>query len=249
MTPLSVIVITRNEEKNVVACLESVGWAEDIIVIDSHSADRTRELARQCGAKVFERAWEGYAAAKEFGVAQASHPWVFWLDADERVSPELAEELRTLLVSEPREAGYEVARKAYFIGKWIRHCGWYPGYVMRLFRKDRVRFHDRRVHEYATVDGPVGRLHADLIHHTDRTLYHYLKKFNRYTSLAAEDRDGGSRRFHIADLLLRPPLTFLRMYLLRGGMLDGRHGLILSLFSSSYVFVKYAKWWELSRRP
>ncbi len=248
MTPLTVIVITRNEEKNIAECLGSVRWADDIIVVDAHSTDRTRELARQCGATVFERPWEGYAAAKEFAVGQAAHPWVLWLDADERVSPELAEELHSLLASEPREAGYEVARKAYFVGKWIRHCGWYPGYVMRVFRKDHVRFHDRRVHEYATVDGPVGRLQSDLIHYTDRTLYHYLKKFNRYTTLAAEDRDDGPRRVRIVDLLLRPPLTFLRMYILRGGIMDGRHGLLLSLFSSAYVFVKYAKWWELSRR-
>ncbi len=249
MTALSVIVIAHNEEHNIAACLESVAWADDLVVVDAQSTDRTREMAANCGAKVFERAWDGYASAKRFALEQTAHPWVLWLDADERVTPELAAELQALIAGNPREAGYDVARRAYFLGRWIRHCGWYPGYVLRLFRKECVQFHDQRVHEYASVNGPVGRLRSDLLHYTDDTLYHYLKKFNRYTSLAAEDRDGGNRQVHRRDVVLRPPFAFLRMYILRGGFLDGRHGLVLSLLSSAYVFAKYAKWWELSRRP
>ena len=244
--PLSVIIITRNEERNIEACLQSVAWAAERIVVDAESTDRTCAIAASCGASVVVRAWEGYAAAKSTAVGHATHPWILWLDADERVMEDLAQEITLLLAGEPAHAGYDVARRAYFLGRWIRHCGWYPGRVVRLFRRDRARFEAPRVHEHLVVDGSIGRLQGDLLHFTDETLYHYLKKLNRYTTLAAEDRRDRGATFRLADLLLRPPLTFLRMYLLRRGFLDGRHGLVLSLCSAGYVFMKYAKGWELS---
>jgi glycosyltransferase involved in cell wall biosynthesis len=247
--PLSVLVITRNEENNIVDCLESVGWADDIVVVDAGSSDRTVELARRFTQKVFVTPWGGFSEAKEFALRQASNEWVLWLDADERVPPALGAEIReTLADGAPSYAGFRLARRAYFLGKWIRHCGWYPGYVLRLFRRDAGAFNRSRVHERLELRGPAGRLRNDLLHFTDETLYHYFSKFNTYTSLAAEDAHEAGRSSSAYDLLLRPPYLFFRMYLFRGGFLDGMHGLVLSLCSAGYVFVKYAKLNELGRR-
>lgn len=246
---LSVIVITSNEERNIAGCLGTVSWADEIVVVDSTSSDRTAELAREFTDRVFVTEWMGYAAAKDYAVRQTRNEWVLWLDADERVPAELASEIRALLASpQPDPAGYEVARRAYFLGRWIRHCGWYPGYVVRLFQKSRARFSDSQVHERLVVDGPVGRLHHDLDHYTDETLHHYFGKFNRYTTLAAEDAVESGRRFSLTDVLFRPPFLFFKMYVLRLGFLDGVHGLILSLLSAAYVFSKYAKIWDLRRQ-
>ncbi len=247
---LSVIVITHEEERNIGECLSSVAWADDLVVVDSGSRDRTVEIAREFTSKVFTAEWKGYAATKELALAKSSHEWVLWLDADERVTPELADEIRRAIASPQAPAGYEVARKAFFLGKWIRHCGWYPGYVVRLFRKSHAQFNDSRVHERLIVRGETARLNHPLTHYTDDSLYHYFEKFNRYTTLAAEDtlERRGPGSFSLLDLLVRPPYLFVKMYLLRLGFLDGIHGLILSLLSASYVFCKYAKCWDLSRK-
>ncbi len=243
--PVSVIVITRNEERNIVECLRSVSWAGEIIVVDAKSTDKTVELAKGFTNKVLVREWLGFAAAKNLALDEAVNEWVLWLDADERVTPELAAEIQSLVQnSSIRYAGFEVARRAYFLGKWIKHCGWYPGYVTRLFRKTAGRFNESRVHERLELSGPIGRLQHDLLHYTDDNLYHYFLKFNRYTSLAAQDLAAENKQFTLYDVIVRPPFLFFKMYLLRLGFLDGVHGLILSLVSAAYVFVKYAKVWE-----
>ncbi len=248
--PLSVIVITRNEEKNIAECLGSVRWAREIVVVDSQSTDRTVECARQFTEKIHVTAWLGYAAAKKFALAHCTQDWVFWLDADERVPAELAEEIREIVRSSPPVAeGYEVARRAFFLGRWIRHCGWYPGYVARLFRRGHVEFSASSVHEEAIIRGRVGRLQHDLLHFTDTTLYHYFSKFNRYTSLGADEMSSDGRSFALWDLLVRPPFLFFKMYVLRRGFMDGMHGLILSLVSAAYVFCKYAKLRERAVAP
>lgn len=243
---LSVIVITRNEERNIGDCLASVAWADEIVVVDAESVDRTVEIARQRTPHVHVVRWKGFAAAKEEALARSAHEWILWLDADERVGGELAREIAAIAKGEGEFAAYEVARRAYFIGKWIRHSGWYPGYVTRLFRRSSARFSESKVHERLIVDGPVGRLRNDLLHYTDETLHHYLKKFNSYTTLAAEEAAAQGGRFGVADVVVRPPYMFFKMYLLKRGFLDGMHGLILALLSSAYVFSKYAK---LALRP
>jgi glycosyltransferase involved in cell wall biosynthesis len=244
--PLSVIVITRNEERNIVECLQSVAWADDIVVVDAESSDRTAELARQFTHKVTVTPWRGFSEAKGVALKGTSNEWVLWIDADERVPPGLQSEIReTLRDGAPSFAGFSMGRRAYFLGKWIRHCGWYPGYVLRLFRRDAGAFTGSRVHERLDLRGPAGRLKHDLLHHTDETLYQYFAKFNSYTSLAAADVRQEGKRCSLGDLLARPAYMFFKMYLLRGGFLDGMHGLVLSLLSASYVFVKYAKLREL----
>lgn len=245
MATLTVITLTLNEERNIVSCLETVRWADEILVIDSGSTDATVALARAFTDRVFTIAWEGYGAARNFALGQAAGDWILWLDADERVTPELADEIRGILRADPGEVnGYAIARRAYFLGRWIRHCGWYPGRVTRLFRKGKGRFDETRVHEHLHVEGRTLRTRHDLLHLTDPDLQHYLTKFNRYTSLAAEDMVAAGRRFSLADLLFRPPFQFVKMYILKRGFLDGVEGLILSVLSSAYVFTKYAKLWE-----
>jgi glycosyltransferase involved in cell wall biosynthesis len=245
MATLSVILLTLNEERNVADCLESVRWVDEIILIDSGSADKTIAIARQYTANIHTIAWQGYGAARNFGVAKAKGEWILWLDADERVMPELAEEIREILrKDDPAVAGYSVARRAFFLGRWIRHCGWYPSRVTRLFRRENGKFSETRVHERLLLDGPVVTTHHDLIHYTDPDLNHYFTKFNKYTSLAVEDLRAQGRRFSLVDLLVRPPFMFIKMYILRAGFLDGIQGLILSVLSSAYVFTKYAKLWE-----
>jgi len=243
---LSVIVITHNEEKNIEVCLQSVVWAREIIVVDSQSTDRTVELAKTFTKKIFIKEWMGYAGAKNFALDNATFDWILWLDADERVTPELASEIKSIVHNNAYDyTGFEVARRAYFLGKWIKHCGWYPGYVVRLFKRVKVRFNDSRVHEKVDINGTIGRLKHDLLHYTDDTLYHYLEKFNMYTTLAAADMKQAGKRFSLYDIIVRPPFLFFKMYIIRRGFLDGMHGLVLAMLSASYVFVKYAKLREL----
>ncbi len=244
MTPLSVIVITRNEERNIVACLESVKWADDIVVVDAESKDATTALARQFTQKVFIEPWKSFSDAKTFAVSQSRYDWILWLDADERVTTDLAAEIQSRLASSPTQAAYSVPRRAYFLGRWIKHSGWYPGRVVRLFKKDRASFSPSAVHEGLNVRGAVGELRHDLLHFTDPNLYHYLAKFNRYTTLASKESFDAGKRFRRIDLFVRPPWIFVKMYIIRCGFLDGLPGLILALLSSAYVFTKYAKLWE-----
>jgi glycosyltransferase involved in cell wall biosynthesis len=244
MTPLSVIVIALNEERNIAECLEGVRWADEIILVDSGSKDATVKLAGQFGAKVFVQPWESFAEAKTFAVSKSRNNWILWLDADERVPRELAVEIQELLKKPALKAAYSVARRAYFLGRWMRHSGWYPGRVARLFDKNLAKFSSVAVHEGLKVRGEVGELRNDLLHFTDPNLYHYIQKFNRYTSLASEESFKARNRFRLLDVLLRPPWLFFKMYFLRLGFLDGVQGLILALLSSAYVFTKYAKLWE-----
>jgi glycosyltransferase involved in cell wall biosynthesis len=248
MATLTVITLTLDEEHNISACLESARWANELIVVDSGSRDRTVDIARTFTERVFTIAWEGYGAARNYALRQATGDWVLWLDADERVTPELAEEIREIIRADaPQVAGYDIARRAFFLGRWIRHSGWYPSRVVRLFRRGTARFSETRVHEQLQIDGTVVPTKHDLLHLTDPDLRHYLAKFNRYTSLAADDMVAAGRTFTMRDLLLRPPFQFVKMYLLRSGWRDGLEGFMLAVLSAAYVFTKYAKLWERRR--
>jgi len=245
MATLTVVTITLNEEANIRDCLASARWANEIIVVDSGSTDRTVEYARAFTDHVDRAPWEGYGAARNFALQHATSDWIFWLDADERVTPELAVEIQEMLrKDDERIVGYSVARRAYFLGRWIKHCGWYPSRVTRLFRRGKGKFSENRVHEQLELQGDVGILRNDLLHFTDPSLQHYFAKFNKYTSLAAEDLRESGRSFGFHDVLLRPPFTFFKMYVLKRGFLDGMQGFILCVLSSLYVFTKYIKLWE-----
>lgn len=249
MAKLSVVTIAFNEERNIVDCLNSVRWADEVIVVDSGSVDLTVELAKHFPAKVMQMEWRGYGATKNEAMQHATGDWVLWLDADERVTPELAAEIQQIIKKDNGVfAGYTVARRAFFLGKWIKHCGWYPSRVTRLFRRTKGKFSETKVHEQLILEGSTGLLHNDLLHYTDPDLHHYFQKFNRYTSLAAEDLRTAGKQFSLFDLVVRPPFVFFKMFVLRLGFLDGVHGFILSVVSMSYVFAKYAKLWELRKR-
>jgi glycosyltransferase involved in cell wall biosynthesis len=245
---ITVTIITFNEEQNISECLRCVDWADEIIVVDSFSTDKTVEIAKKFTDKVIQVEWKGYSAAKNYALQLAQNNWVLSLDADERVTPELAKEIHSILESAGDSFdGYEVARRAYFLGKWIRHCGWYPGYTLRLFKKSAGSFSNSLVHERLNFKGKTGKLKNDLLHYTDRNIFQYFEKFNRYTALAVDDMAGKGKKFKVIDLIFRPLFTFLKMYFLRGGWLEGIHGLILSVFSAAYVFIKYAKLWEFKK--
>jgi glycosyltransferase involved in cell wall biosynthesis len=248
MSSVSVILITKNEEQNIGECLKSVKWAEEIVVVDAGSTDATAAKAREFTDKIFVRPWDGYGAAKNFALSQTSSDWILWLDADERVTDVLKEEiLRVVGTDDGKFAAYSVPRKANFLGRWILHCGWYPGRVIRLFRCGTGRFTEARVHERLDVEGQIGQLHSDLLHYTDPSLSHYLDKFNKYTSLASEELQEEHRVFHIVQITVRPFWTFIRMYILQRGFLDGIQGFTLCVLSSCYVFTKYVKLWEQRR--
>ena len=247
MPTLSVIVITKNEEHNILDCLESVRWANEIVVVDGGSDDKTVDLARRFSQKVYVKPWEGYAASKNFALEQCTGDWILWLDADERVTKELSEEIQTVVAQGiVAQSGFEISRKAFFLGKWIRHSGWYPGYVLRLFRRGSGNWSDKKVHEHLEIQGNIARLNSDLLHYTDPNLWHYFDKFNRYTTLAAEELTSKGEHFRLSQLTVRPLWLFVRMYFLKLGFLDGVQGFILCVLSSCYVFTKYAKLWELT---
>lgn len=246
MNSLSVIIITKNEEHHIADCLDSVSWANEIIVVDAMSTDRTVDICNRFPCHVIQREWTGFAGQKQYALARASHDWVLSMDADERVTPDLAQEIRQLLQSTIPYNGYRVARRAYFLGKWIRHCGWYPGYQVRLFRKSKTHLSKPRVHEGFVVDGPVGNLTHDLIHYSHPTLTASFEKMNRYSGLEAMDRIS-RKQVKWYHLISHPVSEFLRKYVVKLGFLDGCHGLVLCLVAALNKMVLYMKIWELQQ--
>jgi glycosyltransferase involved in cell wall biosynthesis len=240
VTTVAVTVITRNESAHIEACLASVAWADEVIVVDSESTDDTVALARAQGARVFVRPWPGYAAQKNWAAEQASTDWILSIDADERVTPQLAAEIRQVLRA-PASAGYRVPRVTWHLGRWIRTTDWYPDYQLRLYDRRRGRWAARRVHESLTADGPVQRLTHELQHLAYRDISHHHATIDRYTTLAADEMFDAGRSASLLDLMVHPPAAFLRNYLLRRGCLDGAVGFIVSAMNAYYVFLKLAK--------
>ncbi len=246
---LSVVIIALNEEVNLARTLASVAWADEIVVLDSGSTDRTREVAESYRARFFVEPWKGFAAHKNSALAKATGDWILSLDADEEVEPALAEEIRTVLGANPSVAGFWVPRKNFFLGRWIKHGGFYPDSKLRLFRHSAGQFEDRPVHEDLRLDGATASLKGNLLHHAYPTLDSYIEHMNRYSSLGAEMAVAKRPRgFSLIDIVLRPKLTFLYNYILRLGFLDGREGLLLHAYHATYVSWKYAKAWEISRQ-
>jgi glycosyltransferase involved in cell wall biosynthesis len=245
---LSVVIITLNEEANLPRTLASVAWTDEIVVLDSGSTDRTREIAESFHAKVFVEPWKGFAGQKNSALAKATGDWILSLDADEELEPALAEEIRDTLAGNPTEAGFWIPRKNFFLGRWIRHGGFYPDPKLRLFRRGIGAFEDRVVHEDIRVQGATGKLRHPLLHHAYPSLDSYLEHMNRYSSLGAQmEAAKKASGFSFIDIVIRPRLTLFYNYILRAGFLDGREGLLLHLYHANYVSWKYAKAWERSR--
>jgi glycosyltransferase involved in cell wall biosynthesis len=217
---LSVTVITRNESANIAGVLESVAWADDVVVVDSESHDDTVARARQFTERVVVRPWAGYAAQKNFAASLAAHDWIFSLDADERVTPALAAEIRTALAADPPHAGYRIPRVAHHLGRWIRTTDWYPDDQLRLYNRRVAEWTGAYVHESVRVIGSVGRLRNELQHYPYRDVTDHLETIDRYTTLAARDMHERGRRAGLLQIAGHPPFGFLRNYLLRGGIRD-----------------------------
>ena len=246
---LSVTIITLNEAEHIGAAIDSVRWADEIVVVDSGSTDGTTDIARTRGATVITREWPGYVDQKNFAAERASHDWIFSLDADERVTPALAAEIRTLLAAGPAAPAYRIARVTFHLGRWLRTTDFYPDSQTRLYDRRAARWRGKYVHESVSADGPVGRLNEEIQHYSYRDLHDHMDRINHYTSLAARQMHEAGRRTRPLDLLVHPPAAFLRNFVLRRGFLDGGVGLTLSLVNAYAVFVKFAKLWELQRRP
>jgi glycosyltransferase involved in cell wall biosynthesis len=241
--PVSVVIVTKNEELNIEDALKSVADAKEIIVVDSFSTDRTLDICRKYTDKIHQHEWQGFARQKQTAVDYAEGPWVLILDADERVTPELKAEMVNS-ISDTDCNGFYMPRENYFIGKWIRHSGWWPDQTLRLFRKDKGRLEPREVHERVVVEGNTAYLKNPLKHYTYRSVSDFVERMERYSTLAAKEIRKNSGRAGLFSLTIKPLATFVKMYFLRRGLLDGTRGLMLAVLYSYYTFLKYAKTWE-----
>jgi (heptosyl)LPS beta-1,4-glucosyltransferase len=249
VTRLSVTVVAWNEEERLRACLESVSWADEIVVVDAESTDKTPQLAREFTDRVWVRPWPGFAAQKNFAIEQAHGEWILSLDADERVTPGLARRIKELVTDPGAADGYRVPRKNMFWGAWVRHGGLYPDHQLRLFRRGAGRFAENAVHESVQVAGRVETLTEPLLHQSYRDLEDFVQRSNRYSTLAARDWLARGRPVSLGDLVAKPLGRFLAMYVARRGFLDGWRGLVLAILYSEYVFLRMAKAWEAQRAP
>ncbi len=245
--PLSAVVIALNEERRIVPCLESLSFADEIVVVDSGSTDGTVAAARRFTDKVHAVAWKGFGPQKQAAVALAAHDAVLSVDCDERVTPALADEIRAVLAGASMRAGYSVPRRTFVGTKEIRHCGWYPDRTVRLFDRTRARFTDDIVHERVAVSGDSGALRNHLLHYSFDGFGDILRKMDRYTDLSARKMLEEGRRCRLSDLAVRPALAFLKTYVLRLGVLDGAEGVEIAAAAAIHVFAKYAKLRDLSR--
>jgi len=243
---ISAAIITRDAADDLDRCLASLGFADEIVVLDQGSTDHTAQVCARRGAALHQGAWLGFGPTKAAAVALCRNRWVLSIDSDEVVTPGLAAAIGAL-PDAPDEAAFTVNRLSRFLGHWIRHCGWHPEHVVRLFDRERAGFDDRPVHESVQVRGAVGRLPGLLHHHTYETMEQYIAKLDRYTTLAAGELYARGRRTSLAGAAVRSQGTFWRMWVLQGGILDGSAGTVLCLASSFSVLSKYVKLWRLGR--
>ncbi|MBF0550991.1 MAG: glycosyltransferase family 2 protein [Deltaproteobacteria bacterium] len=250
MKTLSVNVITLNEEKHISACLESLSFADEIVVVDGGSQDKTVELARQYPVKIYENPWPGFGPQRRLAMDKSTGDWILWVDSDERVTPELRAEITSVLQGNDRgKAGFYLPSKNYFSGRLIKHGGWSKDFKLRLFKRDKAVITDRAVHEDVIPDGDLGKLTCPLIHYSYDSISDFVLRMDRYARLSAEEYMQQGRRIGLLGMLFRPLYTFFNMYFMRAGFLDGYHGLVLAGLYAAYTFTKYAKlrekYWNL----
>jgi glycosyltransferase involved in cell wall biosynthesis len=247
---ITVTIITFNEADNIRAACESVAWADELLVVDSESTDATREIASECGARVISRPWPGFAAQKQFAADAASHEWVLSLDADERVSDELRASVEDLLYTpdERLADGYRVARRSFYMGRWIRGGGWYPDHQLRLYRRARGRWQGTHIHESVRMDegARIETLSGDLLHFSVRDASHHHRMIGeRYAPLAARQMHEQGRRTTPLKIAAAAPAAFARSLVLKGGFRDGLAGLAIARFAAHHAFLKHLLLWEL----
>ena len=238
---ISATIVTLNEERNIVRAIRSLACADEILIVDSGSTDRTREIAAELGARVIEEPWHGYAAQKNFAACSAAHDWILSLDADEELTPELATEIAALKQNPAPRDGYTFPRLAQYLGRWIHHSGWYPDRKLRLYDRRKGKWVGEYVHESVRVEGSAGELRGNLLHYTCASLSEHMRTLDRYTTLAAQELAARGTRVSSIRLTIDPAWTFFRTYFIQRGFLDGRQGLIIAVMAGLYTFLKYAK--------
>ena len=246
---LSALVITKNEEARLEDCLKGIRWADEIIVVDAESVDRTQDIARRYTDHVFIKPWSGFGAQKNFGIDQAVSAWIFIVDADERLSAELIEEIHNVVEGweEGDPVAFRIPRRNIYYGEWVRWGGAYPDFQIRLFQNGKARYNNVEIHENLIIDGNVGTLHGQLDHYTQLKISDHFKKFSLYTTLAAKEKSKSEYSTAWWNILLNPLVVFGKKYVLKKGFQDGVRGLIFACFASMYTFVKYAKLWEMKQ--
>ena len=246
MEKVSAVVIVFNEEKNLRECLETVKWTDEIVVVDSYSRDRTVKIAREFTDNIFQKKYKGHIDKKRFAVSKAAYDWVFSIDADERVTPELKQEIRGVLEEGTGEmVGYDMPRMTRHLGQWIRYGEWYPDRVTRLFRRSRMRYEGTEPHDRVILQGPRGHFNGMLLHYNYRDFAHQIQTVQAYSDGAAKALFAEGHRAGFRNLFLRPAFKFLKCYFLKRGFLDGWPGFIIAATSAFYVFAKYAKLYEI----
>ena len=245
---ISLFIIAKNEEYKIAKCIHSArGLVSEVIVVDGYSKDRTVEVAKQAGALVFQRRFDGFASQKNFALSKVRSPWALNLDADETLSPELKKQISELLPT-TKHAGFDILFSNYFLGKRMKHSGLNKEYHIRLVRTDKAHYEGGLVHEGLKVDGTIGKIKAPIRHFSYDTIDTYFRKFNKYTSLAAQQMHKNGRKFNGLFVLITLPFEFLKRYILKLGILDGTRGFLWASFSTFYVFVKYMKLWHLQQK-
>jgi len=247
-TKISVTIRTLNEEKNLQECLESVAWADEIVVVDANSTDGTVKIARQFTDRVIIQPWLGHIGQSQFATNQTSNLWVLHMDADERVSAGLRDEIRALDLASSRYDAYEMPRRHFFMQQWIDHSAWYPDYKIRLFRKDRCAWGGYAPHDEVKVKGRKMKLKNDILHFIYRDVAHFAATKNSYSTLTSEDHYRNGRRARIIDFTLRPLYAFLYRYFVRLGIADGIPGFTISVMEAHAVFMKYIKLYEIQNK-
>lgn len=246
--PLSIAIITKNEEENILLCLQSVSFAGQIVVVDSGSTDSTLKIAADFGCEIYSEKWRGFGPQKQMAIEKCSFPWILVIDADERIPPDTADVIKKIVTnSDVKETGFSFPRKNYFQGRWIKHAGWWPDRIVRLFRKGAGKMSDAVVHESVEVRGEVGSLDMIIEHYTESSLSKIIQKIDRYSTLGAETAFKEGKRCTTGGAFLRAFFTFMQDYFFRLGILDGMPGLTLAVTDSVNKFFKYAKLSELNK--
>ncbi|WP_242926661.1 glycosyltransferase family 2 protein [Pontibacter vulgaris] len=245
MQGVTAIIICKNESQNIAAAIESVLWANEVLIVDSFSTDNTLEIAVKYPVKILQHVFENYSAQRNWATTQAANNWVLMLDADERVTPELSQEILQLLQNTPAHHAYEIFRKNYFMGERVRFSGWQNDGVVRLFNREHCRYSDKFVHEELVVPGHIGKLKYKIIHYTYKDLAQYLDKWNSYSWLSARDKAARTKNVTLFHLAVKPLVRFLKQYFLKLGILDGKVGFTIAFLAASSVFMRYLKIWRI----
>jgi glycosyltransferase involved in cell wall biosynthesis len=245
---LSVIIICRDEENDIRDCLESVKWADEIIVVDSESKDKTVDIAKLYTGKIFTKKWEGYSEQRKYAMELASCEWILSLDADERVTEELKNEILSVINSVGNDIkGFRIPRKSYFLNRWIKHSGWYPGYQTRLFKKEFAYIRPKLVHEGFEIKGETDYLKNDLLHYTVTSITDFAGRVNSYSTLQATEKSG-LKKVKMSDLLFRPFISFFKHYIFKSGFRDGPQGFMVAMFDLITNTLTYMKMWEMQNK-